>query len=45
MVGLDMHPPAHALVLSIDEQTQIQALDRTQPGPAAQARKMRDPDP
>ena len=32
VVGLDMHPPAHALVLSIDEQTQIQALDRTQPG-------------
>ena len=27
-----MHPPAHALVLSIDEKTQIQALDRTQPG-------------
>ena len=32
MVGLYMHPPAHALVLSIDEKTQIQALDRTQPG-------------
>ena len=27
-----LHPPAHALVLSIDEKTQIQALDRTQPG-------------
>jgi hypothetical protein len=27
-----MHPPAHALVLSIDEGPQIQALDRTQPG-------------
>ena len=31
VVGLYMHPPAHALVLSIDEKTQIQALDRTQP--------------
>jgi transposase len=27
-----MHPPAHAVVLSIDEKSQIQALDRTQPG-------------
>ena len=27
-----MAPPAHAVVLSIDEKTQIQALDRTQPG-------------
>jgi hypothetical protein len=26
-----MAPPAHALVLSIDEKSQIQALDRTQP--------------
>ncbi|SNB83928.1 DDE superfamily endonuclease [Rhodoblastus acidophilus] len=25
-------PPAHALVISIDEKSQIQALDRTQPG-------------
>ncbi len=32
VVGLYMHPPAHALVLSIDEKTQIQALNRTQPG-------------
>lgn len=32
VVGLYMHPPAHALVLSIDEKSQIQALDRTQPG-------------
>ena len=32
IVGLYMHPPAHALVLSIDEKSQIQALDRTQPG-------------
>ncbi len=32
IVGLYMDPPAHALVLSIDEKSQIQALDRTQPG-------------
>jgi len=32
IVGLYMNPPAHAVVVSIDEKTQIQALDRTQPG-------------
>lgn len=32
IVGLYMNPPDHALVLSVDEKTQIQALDRTQPG-------------
>ena len=32
MVGLYVDPPAHAIVLSIDEKSQIQALDRTQPG-------------
>ena len=32
IVGLYLHPPEHALVLSLDEKTQIQALDRTQPG-------------
>lgn len=32
IVGLYMHPPAHAVVLSSDEKSQIQALDRTQPG-------------
>src|ERR1700758_3728536 len=31
-VGLYLDPPAHAVVLSIDEKSQIQALDRTQPG-------------
>ena len=31
VVGLYMDPPENALVLSIDEKTQIQALDRTQP--------------
>ena len=32
VVGLYVEPPAHAVVLSIDEKSQIQALDRTQPG-------------
>jgi transposase len=32
ITGLYMDPPAHAIVLSIDEKSQIQALDRTQPG-------------
>src|SRR4051812_42580927 len=32
IVGLYMSPPAHAVVLSVDEKSQIQALDRTQPG-------------
>jgi transposase len=32
IVGLYLDPPAHSLVLSLDEKSQIQALDRTQPG-------------
>jgi transposase len=32
VVGLYLNPPEHALVLSVDEKSQIQALDRTQPG-------------
>lgn len=32
VVGLYLNPPEHALVLSLDEKSQIQALDRTQPG-------------
>src|SRR3978361_2101256 len=32
VVGLYVDPPAHAVVLSVDERSQIQALDRTQPG-------------
>ena len=32
IVGLYMSLPDHAIVLSIDEKSQIQALDRTQPG-------------
>ena len=31
VVGLYLHPPDKAIVLSIDEKSQIQALDRTQP--------------
>jgi transposase len=39
IVGLYLNPPAHALVLSLDEKSQIQALDRTQPGlPLARGR-------
>src|SRR5665213_3342871 len=32
IVGLYLDPPVHAVVLSVDEKSQIQALDRTQPG-------------
>lgn len=32
VVGLYMNPPEHALVLCVDEKSQIQALDRTQKG-------------
>jgi len=32
VVGLYLNPPEHALVLSCDEKSQMQALDRTQPG-------------
>ena len=31
VVGLYLDPPAHSLVPSVDEKSQIQALDRTQP--------------
>ena len=31
VVGLYLNPPDHAIVLSVDEKSQIQALDRTQP--------------
>ena len=47
IVGPYMHPPAHAVVLSIDEKSQIQALDRTQPGlplkPGKAGTMIRDP--
>jgi transposase len=32
IVGLYLNPPEHALVMCVDEKSQIQALDRTQPG-------------
>jgi transposase len=32
IVGLYLNPPEHALVLSVDEKSQVQALDRTQLG-------------
>src|SRR6266700_6833433 len=32
IVGLYLNPPEHALVLCVDEKSQMQALDRTQPG-------------
>jgi len=32
IVGLYVNPPEHAVVLSVDEKSQIQALDRIQPG-------------
>jgi transposase len=32
VIGLYLHPPEKAIVLSVDEKSQIQALDRTQPG-------------
>ena len=39
IVGLYLNPPAQALVFSVDEKSQIQALDRTQPGlPITQGR-------
>lgn len=46
IVGLYLHPPAKALVLSVDEKSQIQALDRTQPllplGPGQPERRTHD---
>src|SRR5947207_2274129 len=32
IVGLYLNPPDHALVLCVDEKSQVQALERTQPG-------------
>jgi hypothetical protein len=46
VVGLYMSPPENALVLCVDEKTQIQALDRTAPRlpmlPATPARMTHD---
>ena len=44
VVGLYVDPPAHAIVLCVDEKSQIQALDRTQPGlPLRKGRAARSP--
>ena len=40
VVGLYVDPPAHAIVLSVDEKSQIQALDRTQPGLPMKKRRL-----
>ena len=46
VVGLYLHPPEGAIVLSVDEKTQIQALSRTQPmlpmGPGQVERRSHD---
>ena len=40
IIGLYLHAPDHAIVLSCDEKSQVQALDRTQPGlPLKKGRK------
>jgi len=42
IVGLYLNPPANAVVFSADEKSQIQALDRTQPGlPLKKGRQQR----
>jgi hypothetical protein len=45
IVGLYVDPPAHAVVLSLDEKSQIQALDRTQPGLPLKKGRGRNHDP
>ena len=45
VVGLYLAPPERAIVLSVDEKTQIQALDRTQPMLPLQARPGGAPHP
>ena len=45
IVGLYLNPPEHALVLCVDEKSQIQALDRTPTWTAAEARPQPDHDP
>ena len=44
VVGLYLDPPDKALVFSVDEKSQIQALDRTQPGLPMEERPGRDHD-
>jgi DNA-binding MurR/RpiR family transcriptional regulator len=45
IVGLYVNPPAHAIVLSVDEKSQIQALDRTQARAADEEGPRRHLDP
>ena len=45
VVGLYLNPPERALVLSLDEKSQIQALDRTQPGLPLTPGRCSDHDP
>ena len=45
IVGLYMNPPDRALVLCVDEKSQIQALNRSQPAAAAVVRPSRDAHP
>ena len=44
VVGLYLNPPENAIVLSCDEKSQMQALDRTQPGLAYEERALRNDD-
>ena len=41
VVGLYLNPPQQAIVLCVDEKSQIQALDRTQPGVSLHWRRCR----
>jgi hypothetical protein len=45
IVGLYVNPPEHAVVLSVDEKSQIQALDRAQPGLPDEEGALRHHDP
>ena len=42
VVGLYLDPPDKAVVFSVDEKSQIQALDRTQPGLPIKKGSIRD---
>ena len=45
IVGPYVNPPEHAIVLSVDEKSQIQALDRTLPGLPLKKGALRHHDP
>ena len=45
VVGLYLNPPDKAVVLCVDEKSQIQPLQRTQPGPAHEKGTLWDDDP